>query len=143
MHLRHRELVRLKVDVIVASPTPPAVAAKSATATILILMVRAGDPVGVGLVASLARPGGNVTGLSYSVGVDYLKNLELLLEAVPKARRVAILTNPANPVQPLIVRDLKTAGQSLGIQLLCLEAGEPTKLNEHSSRSRRNVWKHC
>jgi putative ABC transport system substrate-binding protein len=117
------ELVSLKVDVIVASPTPPAVVAKSATATIPIVMVNAGDPVGVGLVASLARPGGNVTGLSFSVGVDYGKVLELLLEAVPKARRVAILTNPANPVQPLLVRDLKTAGQSLGIPLLFLEAG--------------------
>jgi putative ABC transport system substrate-binding protein len=117
------ELVSLKVDVIVATPTPPAVVAKSATATIPIVMVNAGDPVGVGLVASLARPGGNVTGLSFSVGVDYGKVLELLLEAVPKARRVAILTNPANPVQPLLVRDLKTAGQSLGIPLLFLEAG--------------------
>jgi len=99
------------------------VVAKRATATIPIVMVNAGDPVGVGLVASLARPGGNVTGMSYSVGVDYGKILGFLLEAVPTARRVAILTNPANPAQPLIVRDLKAAGQSLGIQPLFLEAG--------------------
>jgi ABC-type uncharacterized transport system substrate-binding protein len=116
------ELVRLGVDIIVASPTPPAVAAKNATGTIPIVMVNAGDPVGVGLVASLARPGGNVTGLAWGVGVDYGKALELLQQAVPNARRVAILTNPANPVQPLVITDLKIAGQSLGLQLLFLEA---------------------
>jgi putative ABC transport system substrate-binding protein len=119
------ELVRLGVDIIVASPTPPAVAAKNATGTIPIVMVNAGDPVGVGLVASLARPGGNVTGLAWGVGVDYGKALELLQQAVPNARRVAILTNPANPVQPLVVTDLKIAGQSLGLQLLFLEARGP------------------
>src|SRR4030095_6124400 len=116
------ELVRLGVDIIVASPTPPAVAAKNATGTIPIVMVNAGDPVGVGLVASLARPGGNVTGLAWGVGVDYGKALELLRQAVPNAQRVAILTNPVNPVQPILVRDLKIAGQSLRLQLLFLEA---------------------
>jgi len=119
------ELVRLGVDIIVASPTPPAVAAKNATGTIPIVMVNAGDPVGVGLVASLARPGGNVTGLAWGVGVDYAKALQLLQQAVPKARRVAILTNPVNSVQPLVIRDLKIAGQSLGLQLLFLEARGP------------------
>ena len=122
------ELVRLGVDIIVASPTPPAVAAKNATATIPIVMVDAGDPVGVGLVASLARPGGNVTGLAFSVGVDNGKALELLREAVPKARRVAILTNPANPAQPIAIRDLKIAGQSLGLQLLFLEVRGPNEI---------------
>src|SRR4030095_7852480 len=110
------DLVRLGVDVIVASPSVSAVPAKKATATIPIVMVNAGDPVGVGLVASLARPGGNVTGLAWGVGVDYRKALELLQQAVPNARRVAILTNPANPVQPLVITDLKIAGQSLGLQ---------------------------
>jgi putative tryptophan/tyrosine transport system substrate-binding protein len=119
------ELVRLGIDVIVASPTPPAVAAKNSTASIPIVMVNAGDPVGVGLVASLARPGGNVTGLAFGVGVDYAKPLELLQQAVPKVRRVAILTNPANPVQPLIIRDLKTAGQTLRLPLSFLEARGP------------------
>ena len=90
------ELVRLKVDVIVAVPTPPAVAAKNATRTIPIVIISAGDPVGLGLVASLARPGGNVTGLSFSVGVEtFGKGLELLKEAVPKVRRVAVLSNPS------------------------------------------------
>src|SRR6266851_6777875 len=90
------ELVLLKVDVIMAGPTPPAMAAKNATGTIPIVMAGVGDPVEQGLIASLARPGGNVTGLSFSVGMDISgKGLELLREAVPKARRVAILSNPA------------------------------------------------
>jgi putative ABC transport system substrate-binding protein len=100
------ELIRLKVDVIVASPTPAAVAAKNATATIPIVMTGAGNPVGLGLVASLARPGGNVTGLAFSVGFDtVVKALELLREVVPNASRVAVLSNPANPGNVLGVGD--------------------------------------
>jgi putative ABC transport system substrate-binding protein len=92
------ELVRLKVDVIVAGATPVAVAAQNATGTIPIVMFGVGDPVGLGLIASLARPGGNVTGLAFSVGLDtFGKGLELLKEALPKVRRVAVLSNPANP----------------------------------------------
>jgi len=119
------QLVRLPVDILVANSTPPTLAAKNATGTIPIVMVNTGDPVGTGLVASLARPGGNVTGLSFGVGVDYRLGLQLLLEAVPKARRVAILTNPANPAAPIAHRALKTAGQSRGLQLLFLEARGP------------------
>ena len=89
------ELVRLKVDIIVASPTPAAVAAKNATGTIPIVMWGVGDPVGLGLVASLARPGGNVSGLSFSVGMDtFGKGLELLREAIPKVRRMADSVEP-------------------------------------------------
>src|SRR6266480_2114362 len=85
------ELVRLRVDVIMAGPTPPAMAAKKATGTIPIVMAGVGDPVELGLIASLARPGANVTGLSFSVGMDIFgKGLELLREVVPKFRRVAI-----------------------------------------------------
>jgi putative ABC transport system substrate-binding protein len=84
------ELVRLKVDVIVAGPTQFAVAAKNATGTIPIVMWAVGDPVGPGLVVSLARPGGNVTGLSFAVDAGTtVKGLELLTEAVPRVRRVA------------------------------------------------------
>ena len=121
------DLVRLGVDVIVASPTLPAVAAKNATGAIPIVMVNAADPVGVGLIASLARPGGNVTGLTWSVGVNNGKALELLQQAVPKARRVSILTNPANPGAPIAIRELKIAGQSLGLQLLFREARGPNE----------------
>ena len=85
------DLVRLKVDLIVVSATPPALAAKSATTTIPIVMANAGDPVGAGLVASLARPGGNVTGLSGLAPELNTKRLEILKDAVPKLARVGLL----------------------------------------------------
>ena len=120
------ELVRLKVDIILAQSTPGATAAKKATGTIPIVMVPVGDPVGLGLVASLARPGGNVTGVSYSVGgLEIIgKQLELLKETVPTIRRVAILLNPANPTQPVAIRDVNVAAGSLSVQLQFLEARE-------------------
>jgi len=119
------ELVRLKVDVIVASPAAPALAAKNATGTIPIVFMGAGDPVGQGLVASLPRPGGNVTGLSYGVGPSiFAKDLELLKEAVPKVRRVAVLFNPASPTQH-IISEVKDAARSLGLQLQLVEARGP------------------
>ena len=124
------ELVRLKVDVIMAGPTPPAVAAKNATGTIPIVVAGVGDPVELGLIASLARPGGNVTGLSFSVGMDIFgKGLELLREAVPKFRRVAILSNPANPSHGLALTNVKAAAGSLGVQLQLLEASEPNQFD--------------
>jgi putative ABC transport system substrate-binding protein len=124
------ELVRLKVDIIVTVATPAAVAAKNATATIPIVGISLGDPVGIGLIASLARPGGNVTGLSYSVDVALVrKQLELLKEIVPKVRRVAILSNPANPFHAFVTRDVKGAARSLGVQLQLLEARGPTEFD--------------
>ena len=120
------ELVLLRVDVIMAGPTPPAVAAQNATGTIPIVVAGVGDPVELGLIASLARPGGNVTGLSFSVGMDIFgKGLELLREAVPKLRRVAILSNPVNPSHALAITNVKAAAGSLGVQLQLLEAREP------------------
>jgi len=118
------ELVRLKVDIIVASPTPAVAAAKSATKTIPIVIISgSADPVGLGFIESLAHPGRNVTGLSYSVGPEIFgKELELLKETVPKVRRVAILSNPDNPVQPLLIRELNVAARSLGVELQLLEA---------------------
>ena len=116
------ELVRLKVDIIVAQPTPAALAARNSTVSIPIVMVNVGDPVGIGLVASLARPSGNVTGTAFDVGLEtFRKALELLKEAVPRAQHVAILSNPANPAQALAVRDLQVAAKSLGLRLLLLE----------------------
>jgi putative ABC transport system substrate-binding protein len=125
------ELVRLKVDIIVAEGTQGVTAAKNATETIPIVMIAgSADPVGLRFIASLARPGGNVTGLSYSVGPDIAsKGLELLKEAVPKVRRVAILSNPANPVQPLFTRELKAAAGALGVQLQLLEARGPDEFD--------------
>jgi putative ABC transport system substrate-binding protein len=120
------ELVRLKVDVIVAAPTPAALAAKNATGTVPIVGVSLTEPVGIGLIASLARPGGNVTGVSYSVGADIFgKDLELLKEAVPKVRRVAVLSNPTSPAQPLTITNIKGAARSLGLQLQLVEARGP------------------
>ena len=120
------ELVRLKVDVIVAPALQPPLAAKQATRTIPIVMLSAVDPVGSGLVASLARPGGNITGLTSLVGPEIAgKQLELLKEAVPKVSRVAVLWNPANPVHPLLLGEAKVAARSLGVQLQLLEARGP------------------
>ncbi len=120
------ELVRLKVDVIVAAPTSAALAAKNATGTVPIVGVSLTEPVELGLIASLARPGGNVTGVSYSVGADIFgKDLELLKEVVPKVRRVAVLSNPDGPSQPLIISNIKDAARSLGLQLQLVEARGP------------------
>ena len=122
------ELVRLKVEIIVAGPTPAAVAAKKATGTIPIVMWSVGDPVGLGLIASLARPGGNVTGVSFTVGTEtYGKWLDLLKEIVPKARRVAVLSNPANPSHAGAITEAKVAARSLGVHLQLLEARSPSE----------------
>jgi putative ABC transport system substrate-binding protein len=124
------ELVWLKVDVIAAGPTPPALAAKNATGTIPIVMTVAAHPVELGLVASLARPGGNVTGLSYDVGLETIvKGLELLKEALPKVRRVAILWNAVNPAQALVIRDINAAARSSGVQLQLLGVRGPSEFD--------------
>jgi putative ABC transport system substrate-binding protein len=125
------ELVRLKMDLIVAGPSPPAVAAKNATRTIPVVMVGAGDPVGLGLIANLARPGGNVTGVSYDVSLQTIdKGLQLLKETLPKIRRVAILWNPANPGNALAVRNVRAAAGSLGLQLQFREARGPDQFDD-------------
>src|SRR5262245_12599065 len=121
------ELVRLKVDVIVAWPTPPAVAAQNASGTIPIVMIGVGYPVELGLVASLARPGGNVTGVSFNVDMEIGKGVELLKETVSKVRRMAVLSNPANPGHARAVSIVKAAAGSLGVPLQVLEAREPTQ----------------
>jgi putative tryptophan/tyrosine transport system substrate-binding protein len=119
------ELVRLQVDVIVTYGTPPSVAAKHATTTIPIVMMSVGDPVGSGLVASLARPGGNVTGVT-SLSPDLVgKQLEFPKDVLPTISRVALLWNPANPANALNVREAEVAAQALGVQLHRVEAGGP------------------
>jgi ABC-type uncharacterized transport system substrate-binding protein len=125
------QLVRLQVDLIVATPARPALAARSVTSTIPIVMIGASDPVGLGLVGSLAQPGGNVTGLSYSVGLEIFgKQLNLLKEAVPTVHRVGILSNPLNPIQPDAIRELKVAARSLGLELRLLEARGPDDFDD-------------
>lgn len=111
------ECVRLQPDVIVVSTTPAAQAAKAATRTIPIVMVALGDPVGTGLVESLARPGGNVTGMSQMTSALAAKRLALLKEAVPKASRVLVLSYLVDPIAPLQVKALKEAAPSMGVTL--------------------------
>jgi putative ABC transport system substrate-binding protein len=117
------ELVRLEVDVIIATGSSAALAAKRATGSIPIVMGGVGDPVGIGLVASLARPGGNITGVAYSVGLEtFGKALELFKEALPALRRIAVLSNPGNPSHPLAISEVERTARSLGLQLQLLEA---------------------
>jgi putative tryptophan/tyrosine transport system substrate-binding protein len=114
------ELIRLNVDILVAAGAPAAHAAKSATKTIPIVM-QSGDPVGTGLVTSLARPGGNNTGLSdFTVGV-VTKRLELLKEVVPSVSRVAVLWNPTNPANLVTLKETQAVAPALGVTLLSLE----------------------
>ncbi len=115
------ELVRLKVDVIVTHNTPPPLAAKQATSVIPIVFATAGDPVGSGVVASLARPGGNVTGLSSQSPDAAGKRLEVLREVVPGLRRVAILTDVANPFTKREVAEVYRAAGTLGLELAQVE----------------------
>jgi putative ABC transport system substrate-binding protein len=124
------ELVRLKVDVIVSLGTQGVTAAKNATETIPIVMIAVRDPVGIGLIASLARPGRNVTGVSGYAGLENVaKQLELLNETVPNIRRVAILLNPTNAYHQLAVREVNVAAQTLGVQLQLLEARGPNEFD--------------
>lgn len=111
------ELVRLKVEVIVASGTPGSLAAQRATKTIPIVVAAVGDAVGVGLVPSLARPGGNVTGLSALTSELEGKRLEVLSELVPKVGRVSVLMNPANPFTALAWKETQAAGAKLRLTL--------------------------
>ena len=111
------ELVRHKVDVIVTAGTPGALAAKKATKTIPIVIAVAGDAVGAGLVDSLARPGGNVTGSTTIVQELEGKRLELLKEIIPRLSRVAVLTNPANPLDPIVLKQTQLAASALHLKL--------------------------
>jgi putative ABC transport system substrate-binding protein len=119
------ELVRLNVDVIVAAATPASRAAKAATTTIPIVIVAVGEPVRAGLVASLARPGGNVTGLGLLTPDLSGKRLELLLEIVRKLSRIAILMNPENPVSAIFLAETQAAARTLGIELQRVDARNP------------------
>jgi putative tryptophan/tyrosine transport system substrate-binding protein len=115
------EFVRLKVDVIVTAGTLPALAAKKATAVIPIVFATAGDPVGTGIVASLARPGGNVTGLSNQGTDTAAKRLELLREVVPNLRRLAMLVNVGSPVVVLELGEVQAAARTVGLEVITLE----------------------
>ena len=119
------ELVRLNVEVIVAAGTLGPLAAKQATSTIPIVMTASGDPLGSGLVASLARPGGNVTGMSLMAPDLGGKRLELLKELLPQLARVAVLWNADNPYPAIVFKETQAAGRTLGIEVQSLEVRGP------------------
>ena len=124
------ELVRLEVDVIVAVVTQASLAARHATTTIPIVMVGVSDPVGSGLIASLARPGGNITGTSSMTAEVVGKSLELLKETVPEVSRVAVLWNPDNAIfQAQMLREAQLAAGRLGVELRTFGARGPDELD--------------
>jgi ABC-type uncharacterized transport system substrate-binding protein len=110
------ELLRSKVDVIVASAAPAALAAKKATISVPIVFVGVNDPVGLGLASSLGHPGSNITGLATTSAALAGKRLQLLRELVPKLRRVAVLWDPSNPTNPIQLKDAEEAARTLGLQ---------------------------
>jgi len=133
------DLVRLNVDIIVASVNTDALAAKNATRAISIVMASAGDPVALGLVESLARPGGNITGLSQIAPELAGKRLELLKEIVPKLSRVAVLWRPDGTTSPLAWKESQLPARALGLQLHSMEvrrSSEFAKAFEDATRAR-------
>jgi ABC-type uncharacterized transport system substrate-binding protein len=124
------ELVALKPDVVVASGTQAVRAVKQATSAIPIVMTTSSYPDKIGLVASLARPGGNITGLS-NVGPELSgKKLELLKEIAPKTSRVAVVWNPASEVEPLTVRELSSAAPAVSVEIVSVEVRSPDAFSE-------------
>ena len=127
------ELLARRIDLFLVAGAPAAHAAKKVTTTLLIVMTNAADPVGVGLVASLARPGGNVTGLSdFNEGV-VAKRLAILKEIIPSASRVAVLYNPTNPTNPRQLKLTQDAARTLGITVLALDIRAAADLERAAS----------
>jgi putative ABC transport system substrate-binding protein len=124
------DLVRLKVDLILTRGTPAALAAKRATRTIPVVMAASGDPVGSGLVPSLAHPGGNVTGLSSGITESYPKRVELLGELLPRLKRIAALLNMGNPVIPPQWNVIEVSARTLGIQASLIDVRRPEDLRQ-------------
>jgi putative ABC transport system substrate-binding protein len=129
LHDLAAELVQRKVDVIVAGGAPVTRAAQHATRTIPIVMMGSPDPVGEGFVASLARPGGNITGVSHVRTELIGKQLELLKEMVPQSTRIAVLANPAQPAYPALLHKLTEAARTLGLRLHAVELRSAAELD--------------
>jgi putative ABC transport system substrate-binding protein len=134
------ELVRLKVNLIVTHGTPGSRAAKQATATVPIVMAVSGDAVATGLVQSIARPGGNITGLTYFFPELNAKRLELVKEAVPRIGRVGVLLNPSNPANGPVLKEMEVAAASLKLELHRFEIKGPDELaSAFSAMAERRV----
>jgi putative ABC transport system substrate-binding protein len=134
------ELVRRQVAVIATGGLPAAVAAKAATTTIPIVFALGVDPVSAGLVASLARPDGNITGVT-NIGAELgPKSLELLHEAAPTVKIFGVLINPANPNAEAVAKDLQAAGRTLGVQISVLRASTNRDIEMDLRASRRCMW---
>src|SRR5262245_49548771 len=134
------ELMRLKVDIILAANNPAIAAAQRATRTIPIVMVLATDPVGAGFVASLARPGGNITGLSSQFAELGPKRLQLLREAVPNVSRVAVLWDPTEPGRREEVSAIELTASAAGVRVQRFEARSPNDIgNAFAAVSREGV----
>ena len=134
------ELVRLKVDVIVALGTTSTSAAQKATTTIPIVMVNVADPVASGLVKGLARPGGNITGLTDLTSELGPKNLEILLGIMPKLNRVAVLFDPVSSASVIILQSYQPAAQRAGVTILPMPAGNAVEIeNAFSKMIRENA----
>jgi putative ABC transport system substrate-binding protein len=134
--------VRAKVDVLVARGTPAALAAKQATRTVPVVITGVGDPVGQGVVASLARPGGNITGLSAAVTEIFPKRVQLLKELAPQTSRLAGLFNMSNPALPPQWKEVEKAARTLGIEPLLLDVRKAEDLEpafEAASRQRADA----
>lgn len=123
------ELVRLEVDIIVASQTPAVTAASQATTAIPIVMAPAGDPVGTGLISSLARPGGNITGLSGTTAELGIKTLELIRDVLPSTRRVAVLANAVDPFSRSFSELIEDGGRTLAIAIQTIKIGRVEELD--------------
>ena len=123
------ELVQLKVDVIATVTTPAGLATKNATSVIPIVAMNVAQPVELGLIASFGRPGGNVTGISWPDLEIFGKEIALLKELVPNVRLVAILSNPTNPAHGFVIKKVKAAAGSLGLELRFVEASKLEQLD--------------
>ena len=123
------ELVRVRVDIIAALFTPAVLAAKGATSEIPIVMIGAGDPVGMGIVASLARPGGNITGMAGQTPELAAKQLELLKQALPGLRKISALCNKADPFSKPFLAQIERAGKAQGVEIVPVEVTAGPSLN--------------
>ena len=133
------DLVQHKVAVIVASPTPAALAAKSATATVPIVFSVPDDPVKLGLVASFSRPGGNATGISFLLSELGAKQMGLLRELVPAATHFGLLVNPANENAEAVTRDLKAAASKIGVEVAIVQASDNSEIDVAFATLVRNM----